>query len=101
MNIIGNKNCESLANKDIGEIVNFIASSDMYIGNDSFGHHIACQMNKPCFIILLDSPKAYSDYSINQNRILPLNVDIKDISHGSAFNPNSITVEMIIGRIKK
>ena len=72
----------------------------MYIGNDSFGHHIACQMNKPCYIILLDSPKAYSDYSINQNRIFPPDINIEDISHGSTLSPNSVTVEMLVKKIK-
>ena len=100
VNIVGKDNCESLANKDIANIVNFIASSEMYIGNDSFGHHIACQMNKPCYIILLDSPKAYSDYSINQNRIFPPDINIEDISHGSTLSPNSVTVEMLVKKIK-
>lgn len=100
INTIGEVNCESLANKDIADIVDYIASSEMYIGNDSFGHHIACQMNKPCYIILLDSPKAYSDYSVNQNRILPENINIEDISHGSSINPNKITAEMIIEKLK-
>lgn len=100
INTIGEVNCESLANKDIADIVDYIASSEMYIGNDSFGHHIACQMNKPCYIILLDSPKAYSDYSANQNRIFPENINIEDISHGSSINPNKITVEMIIEKLK-
>ena len=100
INIVGRENCESLANRDIADIVNFIASSEMYIGNDSYGHHIACQMNKKCHVILLDSPKAYSDYSINQNRIYPPNIKIENISHGSALNPNSVTVEMLIKKIK-
>ena len=100
INTVGKVNCESLANKDIADIVDYIASSEMYIGNDSFGHHIACQMNKPCYIILLDSPKAYSDYSVNQNRILPENINIEDISHGSSINPNKITAEMIIEKLK-
>jgi hypothetical protein len=58
-------------------------------------------MNKPSFIILLDSPKAYSDYSKNQNRIIPPNIDINEIIHGSNLDPNSITVEMILDKIKK
>lgn len=100
INIVGKENCESLASKDVEDIVDFIDSSEMYIGNDSFGHHIACQMNKPCYIILLDSPKAYSDYSTNQFRVFPQNINIEDITHGSALNPNSITVEMLIKKIK-
>jgi ADP-heptose:LPS heptosyltransferase len=97
---VGNYNCESLANKSISEIIYYIASSEMYVGNDSFGHHIACQMNKPCYIILLDSPKAYSDYSKNQNRILPTNINIEKIDHGSRLNPDSVSVEMVIDKIK-
>ena len=96
---VGARNCESLSKKSIDEIIYYIASSEMYIGNDSFGHHIACQMDKPCYIILLDSPKAYSDYSRNQNRIFPPNIDIEQIDHGSKLNPNSISVEMIIEKI--
>ena len=43
---------------------------DIYIGNDSFGHHISSQMGKPSFVILLDTPRAYTDYSINQIKII-------------------------------
>ena len=100
INQVNENNCESLANKNISEIMHYIASSEMYIGNDSFGHHIACQMNKPCYIILLDSPKAYSDYSKYQNRIFPTNINIESISHGSGLDPNSISVEMIINKMK-
>ena len=58
-------------------------------------------MGKPSFIILLDSPKAYSDYSINQKRIIPPNIKIDNISHGSNLDPNSITVEMVLDKIKQ
>ena len=80
---------------------NYISISDLYIGNDSFGHHISSQMGKPSFIILLDTPRAYSDYSIYQNRILPPNVSLDEITHDSKFDPNLITVDTIIERIKK
>ena len=101
INQIDRKNCESLASKDVSEIMYYIYISDIFIGNDSFGHHVSCQMNKPSFIILLDSPKAYSDYSKNQNRIIPPNYDINKITHGSNLDPNSITVEMVLDKIKK
>jgi len=100
INQIKEKNCESLSAKDVSEIMHYIYLSDMFIGNDSFGHHIACQMNKPSFVILLDSPKAYSDYSKNQFRIFPPGVDINKITHGSNLNPESISVEMIFNKIK-
>ena len=93
--------CESLSNKSITEVKDYISLCDLYIGNDSFGHHISCQMGKPSFIILLDTPRAYSDYSVNQNRILPPNVNIDEITHDSKFDPNLISTDMIINKIKK
>ena len=98
---VGEKNCESLSNKSISEVKDYISISNMYIGNDSFGHHLSCQMGKPSFIILLDTPRAYSDYSINQNRIIPNGIDIDKISHNSKLNPNTISVDMVIEKVKK
>ena len=86
--------------KDVSEIMYYIFFSDIFVGNDSFGHHIACQMNKPSFVILLDSPKAYSDYSKNQFRIFPPNIDINKITHGSNLDPEAISVEMVFNKIK-
>ena len=100
INEIGS-NCESLGQKSILEIKDYIYQSDIYVGNDSFGHHISCQMGKPSFVILLDTPRAYSDYSVNQNRILPPNINLDEITHDSKLDPNSITVEMILDKIKK
>ena len=40
--------------KDVSDIIYYVYLSDIFIGNDSFGHHVACQMNKP--IILIDTP---------------------------------------------
>ena len=100
INEIGS-NCESLSQKSILEIKDYIYQSDIYVGNDSFGHHISCQMGKPSFVILLDTPRAYSDYSVNQNRILPPNINLDEITHDSKLDPNSITVEMILDKIKK
>ena len=98
---IGKENCESLCNKKISDVKNYIALSDIYIGNDSFGHHISCQMGKPCFIILLDTPRAYSDYSINQNRIVPPGVDINNVSHNSRLDPNTISIDMVYDKVKE
>jgi ADP-heptose:LPS heptosyltransferase len=98
---VGNDYCKSLSEKSISEVKNYIFLSDLYIGNDSFGHHISSQMGKPSFIILLDTPRAYSDYSIYQNRILPPNISIDDITHDSKFDPNLVSVDMIIEKIKK
>ena len=58
-------------------------------------------MGKPCFIILLDTPRAYSDYSINQNRIIPPGVDINNISHNSRLDPNTISIDMVYNKVKE
>ena len=100
INQIDKKNCESLSSKDVSDVLYYIYLSDIFVGNDSFGHHVACQMNKPSFIILIDTPKAYSDYSQNQFRIIPPNADINKITHSSSLDPNSITVEMVVDKIK-
>ena len=92
--------CESLSDKSISEVKGYISLCDLYIGNDSFGHHISSQMGKHSFIILLDTPRAYSDYSIYQNRILPPNISIDEITHDSKFDPNLISIDMIVKKIK-
>ena len=97
---VGGNNCESLGQKSISEVKDYISISNIYIGNDSFGHHIACQMGLPCFVILLDSPKAYSDYSINQKRIIPNNISLDEITHDTRLDPNLITTELVLDKIK-
>ena len=72
----------------------------MYIGNDSFGQHVASQSSLPSFIIILDTPKAYSDYSANQYRILPKGIEENSITHDSAFPANSISVAMVLNKMK-
>jgi len=47
---------------------------------------------------LLDTPSAYSEYSKNQLRILPEGASIKDISHDSSFDPNTIKVETVLNK---
>lgn len=101
INQVEKKNCMSLSGIDISEVIYYISASSVYIGNDSFGHHIAAQRNIPSFIIMLDTPRAYTDYSINQNKILPHNINENEIDHDSNLNPNSITIDMVIDKIKK
>ena len=94
------KNCLTLSQKKISEVVYYIAASNLYIGNDSFGHHVASQRGIPSFIIMLDTPSAYTDYSINQNKILPNNINANQITHNSNYDPKSITVDMVMDKIK-
>ena len=101
-NIISNvnkKNCMDLSNMNIKQIIPILYLCDMYVGNDSFSHHITSQCNKPSIVLLLNSPKAYSDYSTNHHRIIPDNVKIEDIDHASKFDPSLIGVEKVFNKI--
>tara|TARA_Y100000766_G_C18542906_1_gene429103 strand:- start:116 stop:346 length:231 start_codon:yes stop_codon:yes gene_type:complete len=71
----------------------------MYVGNDTFSHHVTSQSQKPSIVLLLNTPKAYSDYSMYHHRITPDNIKIEDINHNSNFNPESISVEKVINKI--
>ena len=101
-NIISNinkKNCMDLSNMNIKEIIPILYLCDMYVGNDSFSHHVTAQCNKPSIVLLLNSPKAYSDYSINHHRIIPDDAKIEDIDHTSRYDANLITVEKVFKKI--
>ena len=95
------KNFETLSGKKIKELIPFLCSSDMYIGNDSFGSHITSQSGKKSIVILLDSPKAYTDYSKNHYRIIPKGYDINNITHGSNVDPNLVSVDEVINIVEK
>ena len=73
----------------------------MYVGNDTFVHHVTSQSKKPSIIILLNTPKAYSDYSKFQFRIIPDNKNLEDLSHNSNFKPESISVEKVFNKVMK
>ncbi len=96
MSLLNYKNCIDLSKKKIFEIIPIISISDLYIGNDSFGHHVASQCNVPSLIILLDTPKAYSDYSKNQIRVLPDNISLDEVNHNSRYDPSSVSVDKVL-----
>ena len=101
-NIINNvkkNNCIDLSKMNIREIVPILYLSDMYVGNDSFSHHITSQCNKPSIVILLNTPKAYSDYSINQHRIIPANAKLEELDHSSNYKADSISIEKVYNKI--
>ncbi len=91
--------CKSLSNLKIPDLIPIISNSNLYVGNDSFGHHIMTQCGIPCLVIILDTPRAYTDYSINHHRVIPDGMDINSISHDTLINPNKITVEKVTNKI--
>ena len=101
MDKIIKKNCLSLHNMTIKQIIPILTSCNMYVGNDSFGSHITSQSGIKSIVILLDSPKAYTDYSKNFYRIIPRGFDIDKISHGSNADPNLVLVEDVIKNINR
>ena len=50
-------------------------------------------------MILLDSPKAYTDYSKNYQRIFPEGIKIENITHGSKLNLEDVSVEKVYQEI--
>ena len=93
---VGSNICLSLSNKTIAEVIPIISVCDIYIGNDSFGHHVSSQCSVPSLIIMIDTPRAYSDYSKNQFRILPPGINIENISHDSGISPDEIKVDLVL-----
>ena len=89
------KNCFSLYDKNIEEIIPYLCSANMYVGNDSFGSHITSQSGIKSLVLLLDTPKAYTDYSKNFLRIVPDGVKIEDITHGSNLRAEDVSVKKV------
>ena len=70
INNVDKKNCMDLSDLSVREILPFFSLCDAYVGNDSFMHHVTSQSQKPAIVLLINSPKAYTDYSKNYYRIL-------------------------------
>ena len=89
------KNCFSLYDKSIEEIIPYLCFANMYVGNDSFGSHITSQSGIKSLVILLDTPKAYTDYSKNFLRIIPDGIKIENVTHGSNLKAEDVSVEKV------
>ena len=99
INNIEKKNCMDLSNFSVREIVPFFALCDMYVGNDSFMHHVTSQSQKPSIVLLINSPRAYTDYSKHYHRIIPHNANINNIDHKFLYSPNSISVDVVKNKV--
>ena len=95
------KNFIALSDKNIENLIPYLCASDMYVGNDSFGSHITSQSGKKSIVMLLDAPRAYTDYSQNYYRMIPSGFTIDEITHGTNADPNLITVEEVIKTINR
>ena len=100
INKLNKKNYVKLSDKKIIEVVPYLCACNMYVGNDSFGSHISAQSGKKSIVFLLDSPKAYTDYSKNFLRLVPEGFNIDDITHNTKADPNLILVDTVIKKIQ-
>ena len=100
INKLNKKNYVRLSDKKIKEVVPYLCACNMYVGNDSFGSHISAQSGKKSIVLLLDSPKAYTDYSKNFFRIIPEGFNIDEITHDTKADANLISVDNVIEKIK-
>ena len=99
INKLNKKNYVKLSDKKIIEVVPYLCACNMYVGNDSFGSHISAQAGKKSIVFLLDSPKAYTDYSKNFFRLIPEGFNIDDITHNTKADPNLISVDNVVNKI--
>ena len=100
INKLNKKNYVKLSDKKIIEVVPYLCACNMYVGNDSFGSHISAQSGKKSIVFLLDSPKAYTDYSKNFFRLIPEGFNIDDITHNTKADPNLISVDNVVNKIQ-
>ena len=100
VNKLNKKNYIKLSDKKIIEVVPYLCACDMYVGNDSFGSHVSAQSGKKSIVFLLDSPKAYTDYSKNFFRLIPEGFNIDDITHNTKADPNLISVDNVLNKIQ-
>jgi len=98
INEIGKENATSIHDFPINQISSIASCCDFYIGNDTFPHHICCQRSIPSIVLLIDTPRAYSDYSKHQHQITPENIFLDDITHGTRAGPDSIKVEKVFNK---
>ena len=96
-----NNNYLPLSDKKIKDLLPYLCSSNIYVGNDSFGSHITAQSGLKSIVILLNSPKSYTDYSKNFYRVVPKGFDINNINHNSCADPNLVTVDEITNIVHK
>ena len=99
INNVDKKNCMDLSDLSVREILPFFSLCDAYVGNDSFMHHVTSQSQKPAIVLLINSPKAYTDYSKYYHRIIPDNATIDNINHSFLHSPNSISIEKVINKV--
>jgi len=84
MNSSIGKNCISLAQKRVDEIIPIIAACKYAICNDTGFAHIASGLGLKCIVLFMDSPPAaYGMYSKNISIVIPEGESIESCGHNT------------------
>ena len=95
------KNCFSLENLSIKEILPIIKNCDLYIGNDTSFMHISSALGIKSIGIFVDSPAySYSGYSDNIIAIVPIGETLESTSHDT-LGKEKISFEEVFEKAKK
>ena len=95
------KNCFSLENLSIKEILPVIKNCDLYIGNDTSFMHISSALGIKSISIFVDSPAySYSGYSDNIIAIVPIGETLESTSHDT-LGKEKISFEEVFEKAKK
>ena len=78
------KNCVSLSNLNLEQIIPIIAACRYYIGNDTGPLHISANLGLKCLAIFCDSPPAaYGLWNVNIKIIVPSGETIESTKHNT------------------
>ena len=81
------KNCLSLVQKNVSEIIPIIGACDYGICNDTGFAHIASGLGVKCIVLFMDSPPAaYGVYSKNISIVVPEGESIESCGHNTRGN---------------
>jgi len=84
MNSSVGKNCISLSQNNISEIISIVSACSFAIGNDTGFSHISSGLGLKCLVLFMDSPPlAYGVYSKNISIIVPQNENIETCGHNT------------------
>ncbi len=95
------KNCFSLENFSILEILPIIKNCNVYVGNDTSFMHISSALGIKSISIFVDSPAySYSNYSDNIIAIVPIGETLESTTHDT-LGKDKISFEEVFEKTKK
>ncbi len=101
MNSSVGKNCVSLSQKTVAEIIPIIACCKYAICNDTGFAHIASGLGLKCIILFMDSPPAaYGMYSKNISIIIPEGESIESCGHNTRGKDKILYSEVLAKSLK-